>query len=99
MNVKPDASALSPAAHFVAAAFAAMLTVGIFSSVTALFLRDGGPFARLAAAERACAAHQYVSEREAWMREAGGLAAAREARAKVTIADDGTRHPFDRCAI
>ena len=87
MNVKPDASALSPAAHFVAATLAAILTVGIFSALTELFLRDGGPLAHWAAAERVCATHQYVSEREACMREGRGLAAAREARGKLTIAD------------
>ena len=87
MNVKPDTSALGLAAHFVAAALAAILTVGIFSSLSELFLRDGGPLARWAAAERACATRQYVSEREACMREWGGVAAAREARGKVTIAD------------
>ena len=60
---------LSPAAHVIAAALAAVITVGILSSLTGLFLRDGWPLERLVAAERACAGHEYVSEREACMRE------------------------------
>jgi hypothetical protein len=60
---------LSPAAHFIAAALAAAITVGILSSLTALLLRDGWPLERLVTAERACASHAYVSEREACMRE------------------------------
>ncbi len=69
MNAKPDASRSSPAVHFVAAALAAIITVGIFSGVTELMLREGRPLERLVAAERACAGHEYVSEREACMRE------------------------------
>jgi hypothetical protein len=69
MNSQSDASPLSLATHFVAATLAAIITVGIFSGVTELFLRDGRPLERLAAAERACSGHEYVSEREACMRE------------------------------
>jgi hypothetical protein len=73
MNVKSDASPLSPAAHFVAAALAAAITIGIFSGVTELFLRDGGPLERWAQVEHACAVHAYVSEREACMHEWAAL--------------------------
>jgi len=73
MNMKPDASPLSPAAHFVAAVFATIITVGIFSSLTELFLRNGRPLERWAAAERACATQVYVSEREACMRQWAAL--------------------------
>lgn len=66
---KPDACPSSPAVHFVAAALAAIITIGIFSGVTELLLREGRPLERLVAAERACAGHEYVSEREACMRE------------------------------
>lgn len=69
MFAKPAVSPLSPATHFVAAALAGAITIGILASVTELFLRDGPPMERLAAAERACVGHVYVSEREACMRE------------------------------
>ena len=54
---------------FVAAALAGTLTTGIFTGVTALFQRNGNPFEQQLSAERACAAHVYVSEREACMRQ------------------------------
>jgi hypothetical protein len=69
MIAKPDASASSSAVHFVAAALAGIITVGIFGGVTELLLREGRPLERLAAAERACARHEYLSGREACMRE------------------------------
>ena len=69
MIEKPHASPSSPAVHFVAAALAAIVTAGIFTGVTALFLRDGWPLERLAAAARACRSRAYVSDREACMRE------------------------------
>jgi hypothetical protein len=73
MNAKPDASPLSSATHFIAAALAAVITVGILGGVTELLLRNGWPLERLMAAERACAAREYVSKREACMREWTGL--------------------------
>ena len=69
MIVKPDVPKSSLAAHFVAAALAALITVGIFTGVTELILLGGLPFERLVAAERACSIHDYVSERDACMRE------------------------------
>ena len=69
MNVKPTLPHLSPAAHFIAAALAGVITIGILASVTELLQRDGRPMERLVAAERACMGHAYVSEREACMRE------------------------------
>src|SRR5262245_18599392 len=69
MNPESDASPSSPDVHFVAAALAAIITVGIFSGVTELLLHEGRPLEHLVAAERACAGHEYVSEREACMRE------------------------------
>ena len=69
MIAKQDAPASSPAVHFVAAALAAIITIGIFSGMTELLLREGRPLERLVAAERACAGHEYVSDREACMRE------------------------------
>ena len=64
---------LGPVAHFVAAALAGIITVGILASVTSLFMRDGRPLEQLVAAERACATHAYVSERETCMREWAAL--------------------------
>jgi hypothetical protein len=69
MVAKSSAPVLGPITHFVAAALAGIITIGILASVTDLFLRDGRPMERLAAAERACVDHPYVSEREACMRE------------------------------
>jgi hypothetical protein len=69
MIVKPDAPRSSVATHFVAAALAAIITVGILTGVTELILLGGLPFERLVAAERACANREYVSEREACLRE------------------------------
>ena len=54
---------------WAAAASAGAITIGILASVIELFLRDGLPMERLAAAERACVGHAHVSEREACMRE------------------------------
>jgi hypothetical protein len=59
-------SALSIA---VAAALAGAIAVGILSAVVGLFRSEGLPMEQLAAAERACASHAYVSERESCMRE------------------------------
>ena len=69
MHVKPSAPALGPVTHFVAAALAGIITVGILALLTELFLRDGRPMERLAAPARAFADHAYVSHREACMRE------------------------------
>ena len=69
MIATPSESPLGPAVHFVAAALAGIITVAILASVTALFTRDGRPLEQLVAAERACATHVYMSERETCMRE------------------------------
>jgi len=73
MIAKPDAPQSSLAAHFVAAALAAIITVGILTGMTELILLGGLPFERLVVAERACAGHEYVSDREACMREWAAL--------------------------
>ena len=73
MIAKSNAISSSSAMHFVAAALAAVITIGIFSGVIELFHRDGWPLERLVAAERACAGRAYVSEREACMREWAAL--------------------------
>lgn len=53
----------------VAAAISTAVAVGIVALVTDLFQSRGEPLGQLAAAERACAAKVYVSEREACMRD------------------------------
>jgi hypothetical protein len=60
----PRRSSLSIA---VAAALATFIAVGLITAVAFLFQRDGVPMEKLAAAERACTQHVYVSEREACM--------------------------------
>jgi hypothetical protein len=56
------------------AALSTLIAVAIFGAVTALFQSRGLPMAELAAAERACSAHVYVSERESCMRDRIALA-------------------------
>ena len=75
MNTKPTLFQPSSLTTSVVAALAAFIAVGILSSVAFLFQREGAPMEQLAAAERNCTHHAYVSEREACMREL--LAAAR----------------------
>jgi hypothetical protein len=69
MNATPTFARPSSLAMPVAAALATFIAVGLLTSVAFLFQRDGAPIERLAAAERACTQHIYVSEREACMRE------------------------------
>lgn len=52
-----------------AATLATVITIGIFTLVTGLFQSRGMPMGELTVAERACAAHDYVSERESCMKE------------------------------
>ena len=69
MTTKPTLPQSRPVTHFIAATLAGIVAIGLLSSVTALFQRDGRPLERLAVAERACVAHAYVSEREACVRQ------------------------------
>ena len=73
MIMKPDVPQSSLATRFVAAALAAIITVGILTGVTELILLGGLPFERLVAAERACSNHDQVSGRDACMREWAAL--------------------------
>jgi hypothetical protein len=59
----------TPRAAFAIAALATFITISLLTGVAFLFQRDGAPLQQLAAAERACTQHVYVSEREACMRE------------------------------
>jgi hypothetical protein len=69
MTPKPTLQHSRAITCFIAAAFAGTITTGIFAGVTALFQRDGNPFEQQLSAERACAVHVYVSEREACVRQ------------------------------
>jgi hypothetical protein len=52
----------------VAVALSALIAIGLLSAVAGLFLRDGTPYEQVAIAERACANHAFVSDREACAR-------------------------------
>ena len=52
-------------AKVVATTISAVIAIGLLSAVAGLFLREGTPYEELAIAERACASHAFVSEREA----------------------------------
>lgn len=53
----------------IASALATLIAIGLLSWVAYLFHSRGVPFEELAAAERACAAEMYASDREFCMRE------------------------------
>jgi hypothetical protein len=59
--------ALRPSETLATATVATIIALGLLWSVVALFQSRGAPFEELAAAERACAQHVYVSDREACM--------------------------------
>ncbi len=63
MDFQP-AARRSAAVPFVAAAVATLITAGTIGAVTGLFQSRGLPLEALAVAQRACASHTYVSERD-----------------------------------
>ena len=69
MNAKPTFPRSAALSITVTAALAAFIAISLLSGVAFLFGRDGAPMQQLAAAERACIQHVYVSEREACMRD------------------------------
>jgi len=69
MNAKRTLPQLSSLSTAVVAVLAAFIAIGILSAVAWVFQREGAPMEQLAAAERACTQHSYVSEREHCMRE------------------------------
>ena len=69
MYAKTTFSQPSSLSTIVSAGLATFIAIGLLTGVAFLFQRDGAPLERLAAAERACTQHVYVSEREACMRE------------------------------
>lgn len=74
-----------------AAMLAAIIGLTTLCAVIELFQRDGRPMDRLVAAERACAKHIYVSEREACVREWLAAAARDKANRQVTTAAQNQR--------
>ena len=69
MNVRPTFPRSSSFSITLAATLATCVAIGFLTAVTFLFQRDGAPFEKLAAAERACAQYVYVSDREVCVRE------------------------------
>jgi len=78
MNAEPSFPRFSLFSTTIVAALATLIAIGLLNAVAFVFQRDGSPLAQLAAAERACVQHVYLSEREACMRE--WLAAAHDNR-------------------
>jgi len=69
MNAKPTFPQPSSLSITVAAGLATLIAIGLLTAVVFLFQRDGAPMEQLIIAERACAQHVYMSERQSCMRE------------------------------
>ena len=69
MNARLNVAAPRPVQTIAAAAVATVVALGILWSVATLFQSRGAPLERLVGAERACASHAYVSDREACMKQ------------------------------
>lgn len=68
MNAKPTFPRRHIATTIGASVLSALIAIGLLSAVTGLFQRDGTPFEQVVIAERACADHTFVSERETCVR-------------------------------
>ena len=68
MNVKLTLFRNRIATILVAGTLSVLISIGIIAAVVGLFLREGTPFEQLLSAERACADHAFVSERDACVR-------------------------------
>lgn len=68
MRAKPTLARPQLAATVIATACAMLFAIAVLEGVEGLFHRDGAPFEQLVVAERACASHRFVSERESCMR-------------------------------
>jgi hypothetical protein len=68
MNTRPKFGSRDPATKAVAAALAVAISIGLLGTIVGLFQRDGTPLQQVVVAERACANHAFVSEREACVR-------------------------------
>ena len=67
MNDKPTLARRHVVTTIVAAALSALIAIGLLTTITDLFQRDGAPFEQVVIAEHVCA-NAFVSEREACMR-------------------------------
>lgn len=68
MNAKPVLARPHVSTTIVAALASAIISIGLLSTVTGVFQRDGAPLEQLVVAEHACADRAFVSEREACVR-------------------------------
>jgi hypothetical protein len=68
-NTKPIVANHSSVTLTLLALLSAAIAMGVLAVVVRLFQSEGIPLARLAAAERACIQHAFISERETCMRE------------------------------
>ena len=68
MNARSTLARSNVVTTVAAAALAVLIAIGVLGSVAGLFQRDGAPFEQLVIAERACATHSFVSERETCVR-------------------------------
>ena len=68
MNAKTTLARRHVGATIVAAALSAFVAIGLLTAVAEVFQHDGVPLEQVAIAERACADHAFVSQREACMR-------------------------------
>jgi hypothetical protein len=64
MNTKPTLSSFHVVTTVVAATTSSLIAIGLFVAIVDLFQRDGAPFDQVVIAERACANHAFMSERE-----------------------------------
>jgi hypothetical protein len=82
MNAKPTLASPRAGITFAAAALAALIGLGLLSSVTVLFQRDGSPYEQVVVAERACASNVYQSERASCVRDYLAAAQAKKVAAR-----------------
>ena len=68
MNARSTLARPNVVTTIAAAALAVLIAIGLLGSVAGLFQRDGAPFEQLVIAERACANHSFVSDRETCVR-------------------------------
>ena len=67
MNAKPTLARRHVVTTIIAAALSALIAIGLLTTVTDLFQRDGVPFEQVVIAEHVCA-NAFVSERETCVR-------------------------------
>ena len=68
MNAKPTLARPRVVTTIAAAALSTVIAIGLLTTVTGLFQRDGAPFEQVVIAEHTCANHTFISEREACVR-------------------------------